>query len=156
MNYLFTYLNFTWVSVAFSYTSHWLTHVRCEVALCSTAHYCVHYARADIIYIPWLFYMIQCQKVPVITLTSVPTVKRRFAQTSYTDCSLNNKYIYKLCSIFSGPSVIWFQTSLLQNQFCSTSRSEGPWPRLNLHTNVLPAVWPSRLKQVPSCPCDLW
>jgi len=32
--------------------SHWLTHVRCEVALCSTAHYCVHYARAGIIYIP--------------------------------------------------------------------------------------------------------
>jgi hypothetical protein len=45
-----------------------------------------------------------------------------------------------LCSILSGPTEVWFQTSSLQNQFCSTSQREGPWPRLNLHTNVLPIV----------------
>jgi hypothetical protein len=66
---LFIYLNFTWVTVAFSSISHWLTHVRCEVALCSTAYHCVHYAIADIIYVPWLFYTIHCWKVLVITLT---------------------------------------------------------------------------------------
>jgi len=34
--------------------------------------------------------MIQRHKVPVITLTSGPTDKRRFAQTLYTDYTLNN------------------------------------------------------------------
>ena len=58
-----------WNIVTFSCTSHWLTYARCEVALCSTVHNSVQMARADILCIPWFFYIIQCQKVIVLILT---------------------------------------------------------------------------------------
>jgi len=52
--------------------------------------------------------MIQCQKVPVITLTSVPTDKR-FAQTLYIDYTLNYIYIYIYinCAVYFQVPV-WF------------------------------------------------
>jgi hypothetical protein len=56
------------VIVAFSYMSHWLTYVRCEVAFCSTVHYSVQNARTDILCIPY-FYIIQYRKVIDLTVT---------------------------------------------------------------------------------------
>ena len=69
---LFIYLNFMWVIVAFSWTSHWLAYGRCDKAVCSTVYNSVQIARADILRIPWFFYIIECQKVIVLTVTKVP------------------------------------------------------------------------------------